>query len=165
MTLQPRHTVLCNSGALLWCAFTEKYESGWGGNTRNEGWARSSGIWKRGGEMSAATGLSLVDLLWICAASALFRHERVLCWFLPDDGSLSYILLHVTYKILRGDLNSTHIPIPHPLCHHSYVLAASPPSNIPITSNLYQPNDLQQLIILTVEHIWTPPRVCTRKLI
>lgn len=38
---------------------------------------------------------------------------------------------HVTYKMLGNDLTSLHIPSLHPLCHLSYVLAASPPSYIP----------------------------------
>jgi len=130
------------------------------------GWVWSCGIWRRSGDMTAARGLSVIDLRWICPASALFKHEHVLRWFLPDDdlrGDISLPGDHVTYKMLCDDLSSTHIPILHPLCHHSYVLAASPNFIYPLTSNLYLPHNLQELIILTVDSnikIGTPTEVC-----
>lgn len=73
--------------------------------------------------MTASRRLSLIDLWWICLASALFRHEHVLLWFLPDDDLYDDIALpdiHVTHRTLCGDLTGTHIPTRH----HSYGLAS-----------------------------------------
>lgn len=103
----------------LWCTFTEKNESGWGRNSRHEGWDWISGILRQSGIMTTPGGQSLIDLWWICLASTLFKHELVHWWFIPDDNLPSDISLpddHVTYKMLCGDLTSTHIPTPHALC-------------------------------------------------
>lgn len=98
MSPQPCHTAR---------VFTENYESGRGRNTRREGWG-----WRRSGEATALRGLSLIDLWWICLVSTLFKHEHVLCLFLPDGGLHADISPpddHVTYGMLCGDLTSAHI--------------------------------------------------------
>lgn len=96
---------------------------------RHEGWDWSDGIWRRSREMTALRLLSVIDLWWIYLASALFKHELVLRWSLPDDDLHDDISLpddHVTYEMLRGVLTRTIYP-PCILC----VLAAFPPSHIP----------------------------------
>ncbi len=80
---------------------------------RHEGWDWSDGIWRRSREMTALRLLSVIDLWWICLVSALFKHERVLWWSLPDDDLHDDISLpadHVAYKTPRGVLTRTTYP-------------------------------------------------------
>ena len=133
-TLRPPGQHSRDSGALLWGAFMEKNESGWGRNTRHEGWDWGDGKWRRRGEMTALRQLSVIDLCWICLASALLKHERVLQWSLPDDRPHDDISLpadHVTYKTLRGVLtrNTYPLSILHVIVLMSWLRPRPPPTS------------------------------------
>ncbi len=118
MTLQPCHTVLSSSQAdtlkiaELCSTFVEKIKSAWRRNTRHQGWDRSNTVRTRR-DMTALRQLSDIDMWSICLANALFKHDCVFCWFLPDDGLHDDITLsadHVTYKTLCDVFTRTKYP-------------------------------------------------------
>lgn len=162
-TLRPPGQHSRDSRALLWGAFMEKNESGWGRNARHEGWDWGDGKWRRRGEMTAPRQLSVIDLCWICLASALLKHERVLQWSLPDDGLHDDISLpddHVTYKTLRGVLTRNTYPLSILRVIVLMSLLRFHPA-YPLASNLRLPYHVKEHIILTVEHTCAP--ACVHK--
>lgn len=98
--------------------FNEENKSGWGGEKDIRDKINAMVYEERDWEMTALTPLSVIDLCWFCLACALFRHEHVHCWSLPDDSLHDEISLpadHMTYRMLRGVLTRTEYPpcIPH----------------------------------------------------
>lgn len=124
-----------DSRTLLWSTLMKKISQGEGEkDTRDK--INAMVYEERDWEMTALTPLSVIDLCWFCLACALFGHEHVHCWSLPDDSLHDEISLpadHMTYRMLRGVLTRTEYPpcIPHVIILMSWL--RFPPA---LTSNL-----------------------------
>ena len=134
--------------ALMRFFFTEKNEPGWGRNARREGMRLKR--WyteKKWRTDSPDAVISYWFVLWVHC----LEHERVLRWSLPDDDLHDAISLpadHVTYKTLCGCYNHKYTAMPSFSCPGCIL----PPPIYSLTSNLCRHHDLQEPVILTVEH-------------